>query len=68
MKQSLEDIINLGQVSGPFWMSVRHDIQSKLWYVDNSAQSLFWRIAQRSGSRHFRALLGITVHIKTTLY
>ena len=67
MKQSLEDLIK-GQVSGPFWMSVRHDIQSKLWYVDNSAQSLFWRLAQRSGSRHFRALLGITVHIKTTLY
>jgi hypothetical protein len=63
MKQSLEDLINTGQVSGPFWMSVRHDIQSKFWHVDNGAQSVFWRLAQRSGSRHFRALLGITVHI-----
>jgi hypothetical protein len=32
--------------------------------VDNGAQSLFWRLAQRSGSRHFRALLSkLTVHI-----
>ena len=37
MKQSLEDIIK-GQASGPFWMSVRHDIQSKLWYVEKHCQ------------------------------